>query len=74
MLDKDEIRKFFVEHPQVSDDQSTDFVITLGLVELRESIDKYTKHRIESDKVLEGLLNDICAEIGRSSDKKNENS
>ncbi len=40
--------------------------IIIGLIEIREAVDRYIEHRIKSDKTLENILKDIYSAVQKS--------
>jgi len=56
MLDKE---KFAKEIDEYSIIKTGEVFLVIALIEIRETLDHYIEQRIKSDKVIEGVLEDI---------------
>lgn len=56
MLDKNKFAKEIDEYSVISTES---VFIIIALIEIRETLDRYIEQRIENDKVIEGILQDI---------------
>lgn len=57
MLDKKKFTNQIYDRKSIIEDG--DAFLIIALIEIRETIDGYIEHRIESDKVIVGVLKDI---------------